>query len=194
MRSIFAPFLLAFSLLFLLQGCGHFEPSFFGNGSNDASGQEDGTIDISGVNDGVNAQKILVKRVAFPSDEYARLNINGHSTIKGTISISYHGHTIPGRQTKLYLNPVTTYSNQWYRESYLGGHKMSKSDPKLFNYLKFTSSDNSGHFAFYVIGSGDYYVAGNVKCSECGGRSIPIARKITVGNSGTVTIHLDKTL
>jgi len=68
-----------------------------------------------------------------------------------------YGKRIAGSGTRLYLNPVTSYSKQWYEESYLGGYKMQKADPKLFNYLKFTASDSNGVFGFYGVPSGSIY-------------------------------------
>jgi hypothetical protein len=184
-------FALALVLLFV-SGCTHYElPTL--PGSNNIH-KKSSTVDVSGVDDKVTSKKIIVKRIPFPSDEYSELKTSGDSTVKGTIYISYNGHRITGRQTRLYLNPVTSYSNQWYRESYLAGHKMGKSSPKLFNYLKFTASNSSGEFAFYGVPAGSYYVVGTVKCSECGGKNVRIAKKVRVNGSNTVTVELGKSL
>ena len=174
-----------------LGGCNHIELPFFDNSTSD---EQNSTIDINGIGDDVTSQKVLIKRIAFPADEYARLATTGNSTVKGTISIRYMGTSIYGSQTRLYLNPVTSYSNQWYRESYLGGHKMEKSDGKLFNYLKFTASNSNGQFAFYGVPAGQYYVVGTVTCTQCGGKHIRIARKVTVNGSNTVTVNLNKSI
>jgi hypothetical protein len=163
-------------------------------GDKQSQNGEDSTVDVNGVGDDVTSQKIVIKRIAFPSDEYARLKTSGNSTVKGTIFVRYGDRQISGHQTRLYLNPVTSYSNQWYRESYLAGHKMEKSDSRLFNYLKFTASNNNGQFAFYGVPSGSYYVVGTVKCTECGGKNIRIARKVTVNGSNTVSVELGKTI
>jgi hypothetical protein len=46
---------------------------------------------------------------------------------------------------------------------------MSKADNRLFNYLRFTTSDSEGNFAFYGVPSGTYYLIGSVTCAqECG--------------------------
>ncbi len=183
--------ILIFGLLFV-SGCTHYElpaiPGMHKTHKNNTS------IDVSGVGDDVTSKKIVVKRIPFPSDEYAELKTSGESTVKGTIYITHNGLKITGHQTRLYLNPVTSYSNQWYRESYLGGHKMGKSSPKLFNYLKFTASNGNGEFAFYGVPAGSYYVVGTVKCNECGGKNIRIAKKVRVNGSNTVTVELAKSL
>jgi len=192
MRSIMFHLSVLFLLLFSLNGCSHYELPFV-SGTNHQKNTS-GTVDVRGVNDGVNSQQVLIKRIPFPAEEYSQLKTAGNGTVQGNITVTYNGQVIPGRQTKLYLNPVTSYSNQWYRESYLAGHKMSKSDPRLANYIKVTASDNSGKFAFYAIPAGRYYVVGTVHCDACGGKNVRIARKVTVGSSGTVTVRLNKAL
>jgi len=153
------------------------------------------SIDVSDLNN--NPKEQVVARIPFPANEYNSLPTSGDSTVKGVIYlVTATGEKIYGKQTRLYLNPVTSYSKQWYEQSYLGGKKMAKADPRLFNYLKFTTSDANGNFAFYGVPAGKYYVIGVVKCKEkCGfdsAKSIRIAKEITVPQSQTVTIELSK--
>jgi len=185
--------LFLFLLILTLNGCNHIELPFFHKKASTPSGTES-TVDIHGVGEDVSSQKIVIKRIPFPADEYARLKTSGNSTVKGIIALTYHGQTIAGKQTRLYLNPVTSYSNQWYRESYLGGHKMEPSDKRLFNYLKFTASGNDGRFAFYGVPAGQYYVVGTVTCPQCGGKNIRIARKVSVNGRNTVHVELIRSL
>lgn len=124
-------------------------------------------------------------RIEFPESEYYRLARTGKGTVKGTIYVKdYYDRRVLGASTRLYLNPVTSYSEQWYEESYLGGSQMQEADPRLFNYLKFTASDKDGRFAFYGVPSGSYYLIGTVKCGEeCGYdsmKNIRIATKVSV--------------
>jgi len=140
-----------------------------------------------------------VKRIPFPSGEYRRLARLGKGTVKGSIYIQdYNGNKIPGRGTRLYLNPATSYSNQWYRESYIGGQKMEKADARLFNYLRFTASDNEGKFAFYGVPTGSYYLIGTVKCgTECGydsPKSIRIAKRISIQGSQVLEANLSQSV
>jgi len=126
-----------------------------------------------------------MERIPFPASEYYRLARTGKGTIKGTIYVKdAYGERILGSSTRLYLNPITSYSQQWYQESYLGGYKMQKADSRLFNYLKFTASNSNGKFAFYGVPSGSYYLIGTVKCGEeCGYESIKnirIATRVSV--------------
>ncbi len=135
-----------------------------------------------------------MERIDFPVEEYKHIRKIGRSTVSGAVylSNSYTSDKVMGQKVKLYLNPVTSYSEQWYQESYLGGYKMSKSDPRLYNYLKFTMSNADGKFNFFGVPSGQYYLVGTMKCgAECGfseNKVIRLAKEITVGRG---TTHVD---
>ncbi len=137
-------------------------------------------------------------RIAFPTSEYYALARTGRGTIKGSIYITdSYGSRVLGSGTRLYLNPITSYSKQWYVESYLGGNRMQKADSRLFNYLKFTAADSNGNFAFYGVPNGSYYLIGTVKCGEqCGyesEKSIRIATRVSVHGNQVVNKDLTRT-
>jgi len=145
----------------------------------------------------VESKSQIIERMSFPVDEYKRIPRRGSNTVSGKIYLenSHSSLEIKGKKIKLWLNPVTSYSRQWYQESYLGGYKLSKTDKRLYNYLKFTYSDNSGKFNFFGVPSGDYYLTGTMKCAEeCGyskSKSIRLVREISVGR-GVTTVNLMK--
>jgi len=138
----------------------------------------------------------VLERIPFPVEEYQHLKKRGRSTVSGTIYLenSDTGEKIRGKKIKLWLNPVTSYSRQWYEESFLGGYKLSKTDKRLYNYLKFTYSDNSGKFDFFGVPTGAYYLTGSISCGdECGfngTKSIRLVEEISVGRGVT---HVDLT-
>ena len=143
--------------------------------------------------------RTIVQRIPFPESEYRSLAKTGSATVTGHIYLTTAGGSkIYGKQTRLYLNPVTSYSTQWYKKSYLGGAKMSKVDSRLFNYLKFTTSDSNGKFEFLNVPSGSYYLIGVVKCgSQCGystPKSIRITKKISVFGSDKKSVDLTKAI
>ena len=138
-----------------------------------------------------------MERIAFPTSEYYSLPRSGRGTIKGTIYITdSYGSRVLGAGTRLYLNPITSYSKQWYIESYLGGNRMQKADARLFNYLKFTAANSNGKFAFYGVPNGSYYLIGTVKCGEqCGyesDKSIRIATRVSVQGNQIVNKDLTR--
>jgi hypothetical protein len=133
----------------------------------------------------------------FPVAEYTNLSRTGKGTIEGNIFVTgASGNKVFGAKTRLYLNPVTSYSKQWYNESYLAGKEMDKADDRLFNYLRFTASDSNGKFAFYGVPSGSYYLIGTVNCSsECGysqNKNIRIATEVAILNNEVVNQDLTK--
>jgi len=138
-----------------------------------------------------------MERMNFPVGEYQRLATRGKGTIQGSIYIKdAYERRVVGSGTRLYLNPVTSYSKQWYKESYIGGYKMEKADKRLFNYLRFTAANDKGEFAFYGVPSGSYYLIGTVECgSQCGYsvlKSIRIANKVRVEGNQVVTKDLSR--
>lgn len=143
------------------------------------------------------ASNRVVQRIAFPVAEYNRVKKRGSSTVSGRIYLqnSHTAFKVNGKKIKLWLNPVTSYSRQWYQKSYLGGYRLSKTDKRLYNYLKFTYSDNNGKFNFYGVPTGDYYLTGTISCAdECGynkKKSLRLVREISVGG-GVTTVDLMK--
>jgi len=195
----------------LFTGCGQNEAYL--PHSNDPSNRWDtqksrDDVDVSDLDETLTESEMMmseerasnkVKRMAFPASEYANLQKLGKGTIKGSIYLKdSYGRQISGSGTRLYLNPVTSYSTQWYEESYLEGNTMQQADSRLFNYLKFTASDSSGRYGFYGVPSGSYYLIGTVKCGqECGfsgTKNVRIAKKVTISGNQILDTDLFKTL
>ena len=159
--------------------------------------EADAPVDTIESKDVVDDNANIIKRIAFPTSEYTNLLKIGKGTVKGKIYITdAYDQGIIGKNSRLYLNPVTTYSKQWYKDSYIGGNKMGKADKRLFNYLKFTSSNSKGAFAFYGVPSGSYYLIGTVKCGEeCGYDSVAnirVATEVTISGGEVIDRDLTK--
>ena len=212
-------YLLSFSLLallFILSGCVQDNLKFPSSGKSNnntqgsswgynTDGDDPDNIDISDLEENLTESQLgmteqtehKMKRLPFPVGEYNALAKSGKGTIKGTIYVnSPTGQRVLGGGTRLYLNPVTSYSNQWYNDSYIAGNKMEKADSRLFNYLKFTAADSSGVYAFYGVPSGSYYLIGTVQCgTECGydtPKSIRIATRVRVSGNNIIEQDLSR--
>ncbi|SHO80498.1 hypothetical protein MNB_SV-15-1366 [hydrothermal vent metagenome] len=134
----------------------------------------------------------VLPRVPFPVAQYNRLARRGRATVRGEIYLDDgYGKKIFAKNTRLYLNPVTSYSKQWYNESYIKGYKLTKADVRLYNYLRFTTSDANGKFAFYGVPNGSYYIIGSV---NNGANKIRIANEISVRNSKSINTILSRTI
>ncbi|WP_296823696.1 carboxypeptidase regulatory-like domain-containing protein [Sulfurovum sp.] len=208
-------FLTFFTMLFLFSGCVQRElvisqPDIRQSQDNTWGSQtnveDEENIDISDLDGNLTESETVIteekpeqrmERITFPVEEYNRLSRAGKGTVKGAIYVQdAYGKRVPGSGTRLYLNPVTTYSDQWYKESYIGGYKMEKADPRLFNYLRFTAADSNGNFAFYGVPSGRYYLIGTVTCgTECGydtPKNIRIATQVSVKGNQVVQKDLNR--
>ncbi len=154
--------------------------------------------DVSSTQDG-GAQQGVLQRIAFPEAEYQLLPRSGKGTIQGSVYLQdVYGKKIMGNKTRLYLNPVTSYSSQWYEKSYLDGQKMGEADTRLYNYLRFTASDENGAFAFYGVPSGKYYLIGTVICgAECGfdsDKNVRIAVEVEIEGNQIIAQDLGRAL
>ena len=167
--------------------------------------QDEDCIDISdlknqfNMNDANQENKKIVKHIPFPVKEYKKLSSRGHSVIYGQIAIqTSNGRRIVGSNARLYLNPYTSYSKQWYNENYLQGNRMNSADDRLYKYLRFTTANDDGRFIFKNIPKGKYYLVGAMMCGdECGFdsvKNIRIASEVSVDNNGTAAASLFRTL
>ncbi len=195
-------------MLLLFSGCVEREISISPQSGLNAWGEETNIndVDISDLDQNLTESETMItedmntekmERIAFPTSEYYRLARTGKGTVKGSIYVKdAYDKKIMGTGTRLYLNPATSYSDQWFRESYLGGYKMEKADSRLFNYLRFTAANSNGKFAFYGVPSGSYYLIGTVKCgTECGydtPKNIRIATKVSVYDNKIVEKDLSR--
>ena len=217
MKKTLSTFMLFAALLFMLSGCVPNEYNLLQSRTAPSTSnlnpwaeqtnlEEGENIDISDLDGNITESELgmtekftekKMKRIPFPVAEYNRYSGTGKGTIKGLIYVkNAYGEKVLGKGTRLYLNPVTSYSNQWYTESYIGGKKMEKADPRLFNYLKFTASDQKGVFAFYGVPSGSYYLIGTVECgTECGyetPKSIRIATRVSISGNNVIEQDLSR--
>jgi len=203
MFKLFVPTIITIILLSLLTGCVSRDIPLQPQRNTNPYNVND--VDMSDLDENLTESEMLMTeegdekmaRIAFPTSEYYSLPRTGRGTIKGTIYISdSYGSRVLGSGTRLYLNPITSYSKQWYVESYLGGNRMQKADSRLFNYLKFTAADSNGRFAFYGVPNGSYYLIGTVKCGEqCGyesEKSIRIATRVSVQGNQVVNKDLTR--
>jgi len=193
-------------IVLLLSGCVQRELVISTQGSGQDSWSSEEDVDISDLDSNLTEEETMIteemsgekmERITFPVSEYNRLARTGKGTVKGSIYVTdAYGKRVVGAGTRLYLNPKTSYSDQWYSESYLGGYKMEKADSRLFNYLRFTAANSEGKFAFYGVPSGKYYLIGTVKCGmECGydsPKNIRIATQVSVYGNQIVEKDLSR--
>lgn len=110
-------------------------------------------------------QTLPLQRMPFPEAEYATLQKpgTGRAIVRGQAFLKTRSgdiKTAAGNQ--VFLNPVTSYSLEWYEKSYLSNRKMQASDTRLLSYMPIQVADGSGHFLFKNVPAGEYFISTNV--------------------------------
>ena len=127
-----------------------------------------------------------VERVAFPESEYASLPQSGSATVSGQAFLKTRGGDVKtAAGNDVLLNPVTSYSLQWYEQSYLGGKRLTDPDPRQDHYIRKTIADGDGRFTFSDVPSGDYFLVALVVWEAPTGYGLAsqggyVAKRITV--------------
>lgn len=95
----------------------------------------------------------------FNEAEYAPFRKGGTGKITGQAFMRTKGGDVKyaaGQQVN--LNPVTTYSKEWFERAVLGGQTLAPADPRLGAEEKHTLADAEGRFEFNGLAAGDYYL------------------------------------
>lgn len=104
-----------------------------------------------------------IKRMAFPESEYKALSREGSGTVRGQAFLKTRGGDVKvAAGNEVLLNPVTSYSEEWYQKSYRPNLPMEPADPRMDRYIKYTTADASGRFTFRNVPAGDYFVTTQV--------------------------------
>jgi len=104
-------------------------------------------------------QVVPVRRIPFPEAEYLALPKTGTSTVKGQAFLKTRGGDVKtAAGSQVFLNPLTSYSIQWYESSYLPNRPIENYDPRLDAYMRIQQADGSGRFAFKNVPAGEYFV------------------------------------
>ncbi|MDH5447035.1 MAG: hypothetical protein OEY52_15920 [Gammaproteobacteria bacterium] len=102
----------------------------------------------------------LIQRIPFNMAEYAELPAKGTATVTGQAYLKTADGTIHyPKNEKARLNPVTSYSKQWYQVHYIERKSITKADPRYLEYVYKVDFDEQGRFNFNNIPEGSYYIS-----------------------------------
>jgi hypothetical protein len=143
-------------------------------------------------------QRPIVERIPFPADEYAALStagtgvVSGQGFLKTTI-----GEVRTAAGSEVSLNPVTSYSQQWYDVGYLQNTGLGVKDSRYDEYIIRTVADGDGRFTFRNVPPGDYFLNTSIIWHVPRGYVlIPqggyVCEKITVKNGDELNIILTR--
>lgn len=100
-----------------------------------------------------------VPRMKFPEHGYKGLEKSGTAIVKGQAFLKTRGGDVKlAAGNEIFLNPVTSYSNEWYEKAYIQGKPLADPDPRLWDYVVKTVADGNGRFSFKNVPAGQYYV------------------------------------
>jgi ABC-type transport system substrate-binding protein len=100
-----------------------------------------------------------VQRMPFPEAEYAALAKTGTGRVTGQAFMRTIGGDVKvAAGSDVALNPVTSYSQQWYDVVYVQRKNITAWDPRLDEYVMNTRADAEGRFEFVNVPPGDYFV------------------------------------
>jgi hypothetical protein len=101
------------------------------------------------------------RHAQFIQDEYTSYGGYGTAVIYGEAFVKTPGGGIKkaAAGTKVFLNPVTTYSTEWFERQIIGGQLLRDPDRRTSPYHHETVVDTEGRFEFQHLPLGDYYLA-----------------------------------
>ena len=102
----------------------------------------------------------IIPRIPFDLAEYSNLPAQGTATVTGQAFIkAADGNIYYPQNTRARLNPVTSYSKQWYEVHYLQRINIAKADPRYLEYVRKVAFDDQGRFRFDNVPEGHYYIS-----------------------------------
>lgn len=120
-------------------------------------------------------QEEIVDRVEFPTNEYQQLQTEGTATVEGQVFLRTNGGDVKyGAGSPVWLNPKTSYSDQWVKiqtdnnyRTYGYGLKVLRKpttaqESILKKHIITTQADGFGNFKLENVPSGEYYLVSGV--------------------------------
>jgi hypothetical protein len=140
-----------------------------------------------------------VERIAFPASEYDALAKTGTGIVKGQAFLKTRGGDVKvAAGNEITLNPVTSYSEQWFMTGYVEKKPLTEHDPRYEEYIMTTIADGDGRFTFQNVPPGRYYLTTAIVWevpsygaypSQTGAR---VCKVVEVANDKTVNVVLTR--
>jgi len=142
------------------------------------------------------------RRVAFDESEFAAYRGAGSGSVTGQLAIrsgdgGEHVGNFGGSMAGVHVTliPVTAYTKEMVDREIGNGENLGASDPRFKKYVRLTTTDGNGDFAFDQVPAGEYFVSGLGEWVEFGRFNYQWAcERVTVGNGETVRMRLTHNL
>lgn len=103
------------------------------------------------------------RKAKYIEAEYAPYAQKGNASIQGKLCFPLaDGSEKCFANTTVFINPVTSYSDEWYRRGWAGREYLATADQRVIPFNKMVKTDKDGHFAFKDLAPGSYYVGTTV--------------------------------
>jgi hypothetical protein len=113
----------------------------------------------------LNPHKRLIE---FNEAEYAGTDRVGTATVAGQAFLVFEadGSVAHGSGSTVYLNPVTSYSTEWYEKAVVRTSAITEPDSRTARYRRQTTADAEGRFRFQGVPAGEFYVTSPISWSS----------------------------
>lgn len=137
-------------------------------------------------------ENVVKRQIAFPAEEYARLDKHGTSAVQGRLTYTTDaGQTLIGADETVSVAPATRYAAE-AADVALSGRKIEPADPRAREYTHYATTDDNGYFVVRGIPAGVFYVAGSVLMPGGKSRSPIIIRQVELGDGQTRDVDLSR--
>jgi peptidyl-prolyl cis-trans isomerase A (cyclophilin A) len=107
----------------------------------------------------ISANSLTFELLPSQEQEYSLLPLSGKSDVTGQAFLKTRGGDIKfAAGEKVYLEPVTEFSTQWYEVQSARPLPLTTSNSKASKYSKVTTADATGKFNFSGIPAGAYFL------------------------------------
>ena len=103
------------------------------------------------------------RKAKFIEEEYAPYQKKGDAVISGKVCLTLEDKTekcFPN--ARVIINPVTSYSQEWYTRGWAGTEYLEEADPRVSPTNLVQITDAKGAFTFKDLPAGSYYVGAEV--------------------------------
>ncbi len=132
-------------------------------------------------------------RIPFPESELAVANLQGDKTVKGRVFlIDQLEEEQIGAGYEVTLEPVSSYSDQWYEVACMNNRPLKKADPRYGKYVLKVDADEQGQYTFANVAPGNYYLSSQFfwKATTCSAEVVAtpvwISKKIFIQPNDTI--------
>lgn len=129
----------------------------------------------------------------FIDSEYAPYAQKGDAQIEGNICASFAKGVPCPQNVSVFVNPVTTYSTEWWNKHWTGRTALDKGDPRAMKYNVRVNAEKDGDFEFDDLAAGSYYVGADMCVTFTPGKPcvpVRLGKQITVKDDTKTTLDI----